>query len=135
MEPRLNGKTCLTQLGTASGGGVLACSSRCTFDTSACIVPVVTLPSTGFVVEHQAFGIRIKATGFASDRKVTVTFTDGLGHSKAYTGVSLALPAGSIDVTMQAPSPLAPSTNWKVAVKGESSLFTAYSGVFIVKKF
>jgi hypothetical protein len=98
-------------------------------------VPVVTLPSAGLVVEHQTLGIRVKATGFASDRKVTVTLTDGLGHSKIYSGIGLALPVGSLDATMQAPSPLAPSTNWTVTVKGETTLFVARSGVFTVRSF
>jgi hypothetical protein len=96
---------------------------------------VVTLPSAGLVIEHQTFGIRVKASGFANDRKVTVTFTDGLGHSKVYTGISLALPAGSLDATMQVPSPLAPSNNWKVTVKGETTLYVANSGVFTVRAF
>jgi len=129
----LNGKTCTILLGSSSGGGSLSCSSQCRFNTSACVVPVVTVPSSGLIIEHQTLGIHVKATGFASDRKVTVTLTDGIGHSKVYTGISLALPAGSLDATLQAPSPLAPSNNWKVSVKGETTLFVAYSGVFIVR--
>ena len=92
------------------------------------------MPTASTVIEHLSFGFRVKTTGFASDRKATVTLSDGV-RSKVYTGVTLSLPGGDLDGTFQAPSPLAPSTNGKVSVKGETSQFVANSATFVVKAY
>jgi hypothetical protein len=97
-------------------------------------VPTITLPVASTVIAHQSLGVRVKATGFSADTKVTVTLTDGI-NSKVYTNVALSIPAGTLDATFQAPSPLKPTSNWKVTVKGQTSLYIATSPKFVVQAY
>ena len=129
---QLNGQSCSSLLGPGTYGGLLSCSKYCTFDTSSCYVPSIILPITGSVIARQSLGIRIKATHFANDLRVTVAISDGLGHTKTYTGIPLAMPNGEFDDTFDAPSPLAPSTKWTVSVKGEQTLYIVTTGQFTV---
>lgn len=126
-----NGVTCQSVLGVYSTGS-LTCTSNCLYDTSLCTLPTVTKPTASSVLK-QVLGVAVQASGFISDRKVTVTFKDGQSHIKSYTGVALSLPAGSLSATFQVPAPLTPSTSWTVSVKGETSQYTAVSAVFIVQ--
>lgn len=113
-------------------GGTMTCTSQCTYDFRHCATPTVNYPTAGSSI-LQVIGIRVNATGFLEDHRVSVTFDDGRFHTKRFDNVVISYPAGSLQATFQLTAPMAPSTSWTVKVVGTTTFLSATSAAFTVK--
>jgi len=125
----LSGKSCALM---GKGDGVLLCDPLCKFNYSLCSMPKILRPD-GSLSIRLPLGITVEASGYVSDRKVTVTFTDGINW-KTFRGV-LVQANGMVNSLFLSLTPLIPSVNWRVLITGEQSGMTVSSNQFIALSF